>query len=192
MRVVVTASGTGLDATASPVFGRCPMYVFVDTETMEFETLENPAISAPGGAGIQAAQFVVEHGAHAVLTGNTGPNAFNVLQSANVPVYLLSGGTVREAVKAHMAGELPITGAASAQSHAGMPGWRMGRRRGTSRGMGAVRGRRTLVPPAPHAPIATFPASGEEEVAELKNLASQLRSQLDEVVKQLDRLEEGG
>ena len=68
MRVVVSAQGADLDAEASPVFGRCPVFVFVDTETMATEAVENPALSAGGGAGIQAAQAVVERGVQAVLT----------------------------------------------------------------------------------------------------------------------------
>jgi predicted Fe-Mo cluster-binding NifX family protein len=50
MRIVVTANGAGLDAAASPVFGRCPAYVFVDTDTMQCESVENPAVGASGGA----------------------------------------------------------------------------------------------------------------------------------------------
>ena len=119
MRIVVTADGTDLESPASPIFGRCPTYIFVDTETMEFEAVENPSIGAPGGAGIKAAQFIVERGAQAVVTGNMGPNAFNVLQSANVSVHLFAGGTVRQAVEAHVDGKLSVAGGASAQAHAG-------------------------------------------------------------------------
>jgi len=107
MKVVVSAMGSELEAAVSPVFGRCPYYVFVDTDNMQFEAVSNPAISAPGGAGIQAAQFVVERGVQAVLTGNVGPNAFNVLQAAGVPAYTVTGGAVREAVEAYKAGKLP-------------------------------------------------------------------------------------
>jgi len=77
MRVVVTSNGTDLSAEASPSFGRCLTYVFVDTETMEFEAVANPAANASGGAGIQAAQFVIEQGVQAVLSGNVGPNAYD-------------------------------------------------------------------------------------------------------------------
>ncbi|MFX0121789.1 MAG: NifB/NifX family molybdenum-iron cluster-binding protein, partial [Candidatus Hodarchaeota archaeon] len=65
MKVVVSAMGEDLNAEVSPIFGRCPMYIFVDTETMEFEAVPNPAMSASGGAGIQAAQFVVSKGVQA-------------------------------------------------------------------------------------------------------------------------------
>jgi predicted Fe-Mo cluster-binding NifX family protein len=120
MKIVVTSSGTTLEAQAHPAFGRCPTYLFIDTETMQFEAVENPAANATGGAGIQAAQFVVERGAQAVVTGNVGPNAFQVLQPAGVPVYLFGGGTVRQAVETYKAGELSTTGGASRPAHAGM------------------------------------------------------------------------
>ena len=96
MDIVITADGDNLEAQASPFFGRCPAYIFVDTETLAFEAVENPAASASSGAGIQAAQFVIEHGARAVLTGNVGPNADNVLREAGVPVYQNQQGTVRQ------------------------------------------------------------------------------------------------
>jgi predicted Fe-Mo cluster-binding NifX family protein len=118
MRIVVTANGPDLDAQAHPAFGRCPVYVFVDTETMQFEAVENPAANAAGGAGIQAAQFVVERGAQAVVTGNVGPNAVQVLQPAGVPVYLFSGGTVRQAVEVCRAGRLSAAGSATGPAHA--------------------------------------------------------------------------
>jgi predicted Fe-Mo cluster-binding NifX family protein len=185
MRIVVTANGTDLNAPASPVFGRCPTYIFVDTETMAFEALENPAIGAPGGAGIQAAQFVVEHGAQAVVTGNTGPNAFNVLQSANVSVYLSGGGTVREAVEAYTAGQLFATSGASAEAHAGTGGMDGGMAMERSMGRGAA------VSSNPPAPAAAFAGSREDEMAALRDLAGDLRKQLAELLARLDRLERG-
>jgi predicted Fe-Mo cluster-binding NifX family protein len=126
MCIVVTSNGNDLDAPASPIFGRCLTYIFVYTETMKFEAVQNPALASGGGAGVQAAQFVVERGAQAVVTGNVGPNAFNVLQAAGVPVYLFEGGTVREAVEAYKAGRLATAGAASGPAHAGMGRGRRG------------------------------------------------------------------
>ena len=113
MKIVVTATGNDLDARTSPRFGRCPTYIFVETETMAFEALPNPALDASGGAGVLAAQVVVEQGAQAVLSGNLGPNAMEVLQAANVPAYLIGEGTVREAVEAFENGELSLASQAS-------------------------------------------------------------------------------
>jgi predicted Fe-Mo cluster-binding NifX family protein len=124
MKIAVTATGEGLDAGASPIFGRSQTVVLVETETMESETLSNPAVSASGGAGIQAAQFLVGHGIQALVTGNVGPNAFQVLQAANTPVYLCHGDTVRDAVQAFVDGELTQATGPSARSHSGIGGGR--------------------------------------------------------------------
>lgn len=193
MKVVVSANGANLDAPASPVFGRCPMYVFVDTDTMESDAVENPAIAASGGAGIQAAQFVVEQGARAVVTGNMGPNAFSVLQSAGVPIYLFGGGTVRQAVEAFQAGQLPQAGAASAPAHAGMGmgrGMSAGHGMSAGRGMGMGAGRQAGNAPSPSPQPAAAP-SREEEIVALQDMAGDLRKQLADVVERLDRLEKG-
>jgi predicted Fe-Mo cluster-binding NifX family protein len=185
MKIVTTANGAALDAPASPVFGRCPTFVFVDTDTMAFEAVANPAVGASGGAGIQAAQSVIEGGAQAVVTGNVGPNAFDVFQAADVPVYLFSGGTVREAVAAYIAGQLSAVGGPTAPAHAGMG---MGRGRGMGRGMGL--GRRAMAPPKSPPPPAA--PSRTEEIADLKKTAGDLRGQLAALMDRLDRLEQRG
>jgi predicted Fe-Mo cluster-binding NifX family protein len=120
MKIAVTANGQDLDAPTSPVFGRCPTYILVDTETMQYEAVANPAIGASGGAGIQAAQYITGLGVEAVVTGNVGPNAYGVLGAAGVPVYLYDGGTVRQAVEAYNAGELRAQSGPSGPAHAGM------------------------------------------------------------------------
>jgi len=181
MKVVVSATGSNLEAAVSPVFGRCPYYVFVDTNNMQFEAVSNPAISAPGGAGIQAAQFVVERGVQAVLTGNVGPNAFNVLQAAGVPIYTVTAGTVREAVEAYKTGRLPAVAAPTSGPYAGMGG----------QGRGGGRGTRRLFPSRPVTPSPGLGTAvpAKEDLAQLKEQAAALRRQLAEVMARLEKLE---
>ena len=175
MKIAVSSQGEHLDAPASPVFGRCPTYLFVEPETMDFEAIPNPAMNQAGGAGIQAAQFVVNQGAEAVLSGNLGPNAYDVLQAAGVPGFLVSEGTVRQAVEAYKAGQLRPMGGPNVAAHAGM--------RGGGRGMG--RGRRMAYPPQP--------ATGkEEELAGLRETLKGLRQQLAETMEKIEKLEEEG
>ena len=186
MKIVVTAEGAGLDAPASRVFGRCQTYVFVETDSMEVENVENPAIDSPSGAGIEAAQFVVEQGAEAVVTGNVGPNAFSVLEASGVPVYLLQGGTVGEVVEAYKEGELAEAGGATGPAHAGM-----GRGGGMGRGMGKGRGTaHSAAPPSASPRSRRDPdARRADEIAELQGMAAALRRQLAEVMERLDQLE---
>lgn len=108
MKIAVTANGWDLDSQSSPIFGRCATFVLVDTDTMTFKALANPSAGARGGAGIQAAQYILQQGAEAILSGNVGPNALGVLQAGNVPVYLIQGGTVRQVVEAFKAGRLRL------------------------------------------------------------------------------------
>lgn len=180
MKIVVSSQGEGLDAAASPVFGRCPIYVVVDTETMTSESLVNPAMNQGGGAGIQAAEFVVSQGAKAVLSGNLGPNAYNVLQAAGVPCFLIGEGTVRQAVKAYNAGQLSTMGGANVAAHAGMG--RSGGM-GMGRGMGRGSGRGMQAPPTS--------GGSESELAALRETLQGLRQQLADTMEKIENLEKG-
>ncbi|MBQ6853137.1 MAG: hypothetical protein IJO07_03050, partial [Peptococcaceae bacterium] len=43
-----------------PSFGRTPLFYIFDTETNSGTLIENDAMNAPGGAGIKAAQTVID------------------------------------------------------------------------------------------------------------------------------------
>ncbi len=98
-RICVTAKGKSLDSEIDPNFGRARYFLIVDPQTMEFEAFENPSVNIAHGAGIQSAQFVVERGVAAVLTGKVGPNAHRLLDSASVRVITVEGCTIREAIE---------------------------------------------------------------------------------------------
>lgn len=118
MKVVVTAQGSSLDSPVDPRFGRARFFLLVDTETGNFTAHDNVQnLNAPQGAGIQAAQTVVQLGTEAVLTGNVGPKAFATLQAARVAVHPGAMGTVREALEALHAGRLPSAGKANVEGH---------------------------------------------------------------------------
>ena len=114
MRVVITSKGAEPGSAIDPLFGRCAYYVFADTETGDMQAKENPAAGAPSGAGIVAAQYVIEQGANAILSGNVGPNAMDVFAANDITVYGLpaEGQTVQSAFDAFQAGTLqPVAGA---------------------------------------------------------------------------------
>ena len=131
MRICVSASANSLDAPVDPRFGRCPYFVIVDSETMQFEAVPNLASGAVGGAGIQAAQIIASKGAKVVITGNVGPKAFQALSAAGIKIITGAYGTVREVVEKYKRGELKETNAPTVGGHFGMGmgggrGWRRG------------------------------------------------------------------
>ena len=146
MKIVVTAVGPSLDDMVEPRFGRAPWYIFVDTDTTEFEAVQNPNMAAGGGAGIQSAQLMSEYGVSHVLTGNCGPNAFQVFGAAGIQVVVGVSGTVRQAVEQFSTGSFAATNQPNVESHFGMGsgggvqpggmGMGGGRGSGMGRGMG--------------------------------------------------------
>ncbi len=109
MKIAVTSQGTNLDAEVDPRFGRAQYILVVDSETLDFDVIDNKDnVNAFKGAGIQAAQTVSEKGAEVLLTGYCGPNAFKAMKAANIGVANDAAGTVRNAVKAYMDGKLPL------------------------------------------------------------------------------------
>jgi len=127
MKICVSAVSNSLEAQVDPRFGRCPYFVVVDSESMEFEALSNAASGAMGGAGIKAAEAVASRGAQVVVTGNVGPNAFRSLFAAGIRIVTGASGTVREAVEKYKRGELKEVSSATVGGHFGMGG-RRGRR----------------------------------------------------------------
>jgi len=132
MKIVITSTGNTLDSPIDPRFGRCPFFVLVDSETTEFQAVENQAMMTPGGAGIhiQAAQFVADSGAEAVITGNVGP----IMPPPPSPLRgsgVLTGATrtVGEMLTTFRNGQLQDVTNAMVAAHYGMAG-------GMGRGMG--------------------------------------------------------
>ncbi len=124
MKICVTSQGNDLNAVVDPRFGRCQFFIIVETETGEFETIENASISAMGGAGIQSGQLMATKGVQAILTGNVGPNAFQTLQAAGIEIFIGASGTVREAIEKYKRQELKLASDPNVSSKAGMQGKR--------------------------------------------------------------------
>jgi predicted Fe-Mo cluster-binding NifX family protein len=97
-KLCVSAKGPNLDAEIDPNFGRASYFLIVDPKTLEFKAFANPYSQAGHGAGIQSAQFVAGQSVSTVLTGQVGPNAQRVLESAGIRVISAEKCTVREAL----------------------------------------------------------------------------------------------
>jgi predicted Fe-Mo cluster-binding NifX family protein len=121
MKVCVTAQGDNLDAEVDARFGRCGYFVFVNTDTYEYEAVPNPNTEAMGGAGIQSGQFVAGKEVKAVITGNVGPNAFQTLQAAGIEVITGVSGTVKEAIEKYKQGGLKASSSPSVKTKGGLP-----------------------------------------------------------------------
>jgi predicted Fe-Mo cluster-binding NifX family protein len=118
MKIAVSSSGNHLDSALDPRFGRAGTFIIYDTETGSHDVLDNaPNMGAAQGAGVQTGQQVVSAGVQALITGNCGPKAFAVLSGAGVKVHLHTGGTVKQAIDAFLAGKTQQAQGPSKQGH---------------------------------------------------------------------------
>jgi predicted Fe-Mo cluster-binding NifX family protein len=136
MKIGISATGKTLDAEVDPRFGRCQYFIIADIDTDDFEAVDNSSATAAGGAGISAAQMVVQKGVEAVLTGNCGPNAHQVFSSAGVKVITGVSGKVKDAIAEYKLGTYSVAQQANVPDHYGMGGGG-----GAGRGMGGGMGR---------------------------------------------------
>ena len=85
MKVMIPVDETKKEVCVS--FGRAPFFLIYDEETDTTSYVENPGADAQGGAGLKAAQCIVDHNANVVITIRAGENAGKVFEAANIKVY---------------------------------------------------------------------------------------------------------
>ena len=116
MKIAVTSKGPDLNDPVDPRFGRAAYILVVDSETFDFDVLDNKKnVNALKGAGIQAAGMVSDKGEKVLLTGFCGPNAFKVLNAARIKVASDAKCTVRDAVESFIQGKLTFSDQANVE-----------------------------------------------------------------------------
>ena len=87
MKLAIPVDENNMETTVCPSFGRAPYFLLYDTETKTQEFMENSAAASAGGAGIKAAQIVVDCKVQGVLTPRCGQNAAEVLKAEGIKLY---------------------------------------------------------------------------------------------------------
>ena len=119
MKIAISSTGQALDSQIDQRFGRAEYFIIVDTESMEFDVIENSNTAGAGGAGINSAKVVIDAQAKAVLTGNCGPNAQRTLSAAGLKLYTGASGTIEQAVDLFKTGKLTESTEPNVGSHFG-------------------------------------------------------------------------
>ncbi len=98
MKVCFTAKGKTLDSLTEERFGRAPYFIILESETGSFEAIQNAFADGAGGVGPKAAQLLIAHDVKALITGQVGGNAREVLAAAGIAMYTYRiGGSVKDA-----------------------------------------------------------------------------------------------
>jgi predicted Fe-Mo cluster-binding NifX family protein len=107
VRVAISAQQGDIVSLVDPRFGRAAWFVVADTSTGDWIKLDNRESSGGAGGGALAAKLLLRQGVRAVVSGNVGPTAQRMLDSAGVRIYQAGNGVkVRDALTALTTGDL--------------------------------------------------------------------------------------
>lgn len=118
MKLAVPVDNKNLESNVCISFGRTPYFLIYDTETKERVFMDNVAAASQGGAGIKAAQAVVDEKVDVLLTPRCGENAADVIKAANIKIYKTGAGSVEDNIFEFSQGKLPLL----EEIHAGFHG----------------------------------------------------------------------
>ncbi|NMA69392.1 MAG: dinitrogenase iron-molybdenum cofactor biosynthesis protein [Desulfitobacterium sp.] len=108
MKIVIPVDKDNMETDVSSNFGRAPYFLLYDLDTKESEFINNSAASSPGGAGIKAAQIIVDSEVNALLTPRCGEKAADVLKASDIKIYKTSGTSAKENIALFTKGELSL------------------------------------------------------------------------------------
>ncbi len=118
MKIAIPVDEKTLESNVCVSFGRTPYFLIYDVETKESIFIDNSAAASTGGAGIKAAQIIVDNKADVLLTPRLGENAAEVLKPAEIKIYKTTTASAKDNIDAFIAGKLPLLD----EIHAGFHG----------------------------------------------------------------------
>ena len=118
MKIVIPVDEKTLESDVCASFGRTPYFLIHDTETKESVFIDNSAAASTGGAGIKAAQTIVDNKANVLLTPRCGENAVDVLKSADIKIFKTTSASAKDNIDDFINGKLSLLD----EIHAGFHG----------------------------------------------------------------------
>ena len=106
MIIGIPVNEDNMNSEVSDNFGRAGYFLVYDNDKDEAKFVENTAASSQGGAGIEAAQILVDQKIDSLITPRCGKNAAEVLQSANIKIYKSISTSIEESLKSLKEGKL--------------------------------------------------------------------------------------
>lgn len=98
MKIAISSQGKDESSLLDLRFGRCEIFYIYNTENNENFTIKNQGSLASGGAGIVAAQQIVDENVEVIITGNLGPNALEIIEKAKIMAYKSDVKTIENVI----------------------------------------------------------------------------------------------
>lgn len=108
MKIAIPIEEQTMESNVCASFGRAPYFLIYDTKTKGSLFVDNSAATSTGGAGIKAAQTIVDRKVGALLTPRCGQNAADVIKSAKIKIFKTTSSSVKANIAAFIDGKLPL------------------------------------------------------------------------------------
>jgi predicted Fe-Mo cluster-binding NifX family protein len=98
MKIIIPSTGKSWEDKVDDRFGRARGFLLYDEDKNKLSWLSNETnMNAGHGAGIQAAQLVINTGAEILITGQIGPKAREILEKTNIKIYKCVNSSIKQA-----------------------------------------------------------------------------------------------
>lgn len=118
MKIAIPVDEKTMESNICVSFGRTPYFLIYDLGTKESVFIGNSAATSSGGAGIKAAQIIVDEKVNVLLTPRCGENAANILKAAEIKIYKTVGTSIKGNIDDFTMGKLFLLD----EIHAGLHG----------------------------------------------------------------------
>nr|WP_320024929.1 NifB/NifX family molybdenum-iron cluster-binding protein [uncultured Acetobacterium sp.] len=108
MKIAIPADEKVLASEVCMSFGRAPYFYIYETTTKMGDFINNEAATSPGGAGVKAAQIVVDNHADILITPRCGENAAEVFKVTKLQIYKSTVGSIQDNINAYMDKKLAV------------------------------------------------------------------------------------
>jgi predicted Fe-Mo cluster-binding NifX family protein len=99
MKVCITARGRTRESAFERHFARAPYFILYDTRTGKSEAIRNGFVISDARIGQNVVRLLKMNGLEAVITGEIGDNARDLLKGAEISISIFNGnGTVKDAI----------------------------------------------------------------------------------------------
>jgi len=99
MKICITARGLNLKSAFERHFARAPYFILYDTRTGKSEAIRNGFVLSDTRIGRNTVQLLKMNETEAVITGEIGDNAKDLLKGADILLHMYKGtGTAKDAI----------------------------------------------------------------------------------------------
>lgn len=106
MKILIPTNSEKSEEGICPSFGRAPYFMIWNTESGQGEYKKNPGAESTSGAGIKAAQTVVDIIPDVVIAPRMGKNSADVITAKSMKIYKSISENINETINNFMEGKL--------------------------------------------------------------------------------------